>query len=210
MVERMRLTFNGTTYGGAETFSWGVGIGFDAGGTVTGTQVQAFAQAVAGLLQLEADSPWLDEHSTLSEYTDVAVQYYLSGPTAIFSGAAPVSPVVEGDGATEQAPQVARCVSLVTGVAGRRFRGRIYLPAAAASVTSNGTAVPITGFTSSFAEFLAAIPTVWVGPEEPFIGVHSAASDLITPVIAVRTGNRLDTQRRRADNIAETYVSVAL
>jgi len=103
-------------------------------------------------------------------------------------------------------PQIAVCVSLLTGFAGARNRGRFYMPGPANDILTTTGRYP----TADATELADGIQD----------GFQSLLSDGFTPVVrsnvgagaetvinAIRVGNVFDTQRRRRNQIAETYVA---
>lgn len=109
-----------------------------------------------------------------------------------------------GSGVINKPPQIARVYTLLTGVPGRSFRGRMYWPCVTGSVTSS---FKDSGVSSSNAQFFAAVLASMTNlngealPIEP--AVVSVTRGLVTPVTQVAVGDVLDTQRRRRDNLQE-------
>lgn len=114
--------------------------------------------------------------------------------------------------------QCALVVSLLTARTGRSFRGRTYLPITSAGALTNGKMDP-TGTSAQAANFMANLikglgnstttvptPTSTQLAGAPHIAIQSATSGQVgAPVIAVRAGDVIDTQRRRRNKIVETY-----
>lgn len=210
MVERLKVTLSGTTYDGAERFAWGVHLGGLGSEAVTAAEVQAYAVAVAARVSAITTAAWLNEASTATVYRNVNVQYYFSDGPATLSGAAPITPTKAGASTVSMPPQAARCVSLLTANAGRRYRGRFYLPSSGASINSAGKSAPPSGMATSLSQLLAGIASDWPGTADPYIGVYSQAGGFITPVITVRVGDVIDTQRRRSDALVEVFQTAPL
>lgn len=104
--------------------------------------------------------------------------------------------------------QIAICVSLQTGLAGSRNRGRFYLP------TPDRTVVATTGrLASAGLTGLVNGLTAW---KNSLIGdgftpiVLSRTEGAQTVVTALRVGNVLDTQRRRRNDLVEVYSTIAV
>lgn len=103
--------------------------------------------------------------------------------------------------------EVAAVISLRTALAGRRTRGRMYMPTPSYTLldaNSRWTSGMCTGFTTAAAALLA--PLV-VGAETFSAVVASATGSLLTPVTQVACGNVPDSQRRRRDRLIEAYTT---
>lgn len=208
MVERAKVNVSGDMCLGAEHFSWGFHVGFGGPSPVTAAEVQTWAQAMADRISDAGSESWLGQQGTDTIYKNVSVQYYSGSGPATYSGAAIINPSVVGTSTPNVAPQVCRVISLLTGTAGRRFRGRIYLPARGALTGTDGISVPTAGSLTAFGLLLGDLVEAWPGDDAPYLGVYSAAADVVTPVTQLRQGNVLDTQRRRRDGLNETYSAV--
>jgi hypothetical protein len=144
--------------------------------------------------------------------TAVIVYSYPNGGTqAQFIGQSAGTPLA-GTGATTALPnQVSMCMSLLTGQAGRSYRGRMYLPPLlGAEVTATGLWVTTTA---------ASIANVWGVKFTNFnaasgfgkVAVVSQKRTSATQVLQLRIDYRPDVQRRRANrmtNIGSTVANV--
>ncbi len=104
-------------------------------------------------------------------------------------------------------PQVALCVSLLTGRRGATGRGRFYLPAPVSEVDTQGliTAAEANTIATSCRDFLNALgnqPGVDPGNLRPCV---SSSKGYNTPVTGVRVGRVLDTIRSRRNALNESY-----
>jgi len=128
-----RVVLSGTAPN-SEIFETGFWVA--ATNLTTRTNTQAFAAAVQTSMQSTAFAGLVPLISSDTRYTSLKVYSYPSGgPTATYVGEAPiVSMVGTGSGA---AP-LYQCIvlSLRTGISGRSFRGRMYLPATGTALTS--------------------------------------------------------------------------
>lgn len=109
-------------------------------------------------------------------------------------------------------PQCSVVASWGTAVAGRHGKGRIYLPAPVTSqVTTDGgllSSVPQGAIASSTADLIAALNYSGVGADSYADAIVTGAPwTKYSKVASVRVGNVIDTQRRRRNQITETYVS---
>lgn len=100
--------------------------------------------------------------------------------------------------------QVAAVASLVTPRAGRSGRGRCYLPAPAVTVSAGGT-ISTTDRDSMLNTFAIMLNSVNadIGPAVRVVVASNAGVN--SPVVAVRMGLVLDTQRRRRGELDEAY-----
>lgn len=111
---------------------------------------------------------------------------------------------VAGAGTIVMPPQITRVYTLVTGVPGRSFRGRMYWPRLVTGVSNtfrdNNAS---TATATAWATILSAMTDLGPGTDAVVPAVVSKTRDLVTPVTAVQVGDVLDTQRRRRDNLRE-------
>lgn len=138
------------------------------------------------------------ESLTVAEYPE-------GGPTAQFIGEFRVH--TPGTASGNLPNQVSMVASTRTGQAGRRHRGRMYLPAGGVTLTPTdsefGTS-EITNAASAVATFFSAINTQGgappQGPEQ--VVVLSKVAGTALPVTSVIVDSRPDIQRRRANQQA--------
>lgn len=164
------------------------------------------AAFIAGLAP--AGSPGALLRST-SGYDKCKVYAYPSGgPTAFYVGEAPM--VRTGSGSTAILPnQCALVLTLRTGFAGRRWRGRMYVPinGQALQADSQLDQTTLDGFTTWWKNFFQSVNAISPG------GVVSVVSQVGTgntaSVTTVTADSRLDIQRRRASGETELRQSTA-
>lgn len=103
--------------------------------------------------------------------------------------------------------QVCQVVSLRTGLAGRRYRGRMYMPACGLALQADGTFPTdiTTALAAHWGTFLTNLPGI--GQAEAVI-VSSTAS-VATLVTEVIVDDRPDIQRRRAESQAIPFRAIA-
>lgn len=151
-----------------------------------------------------------DMISTSGRITQVRVEARNVGGllnAAEFAGSTPLP----GVGAPSKPTTAASVVSLLTGVPGRRYRGRMYLPAMALTI---GTDFRIPAATTEIiAEGMDARfdawSTVFNSGETAIVPVVVSEVGLVcTEVQQLRVGDVFDTQRRRRDDLQETYFTV--
>lgn len=104
-------------------------------------------------------------------------------------------------------PQVAAVASLRTAVAGRSFRGRMYVPGIPRAFSSGDdgviNATDAQGLADCFDGMRRHIDTMYAGFGQ--LVVFSRLNDVATKVTSIRVGRTLDIQRRRKVP-GETYV----
>ena len=168
----------------------------DEASTVAGKIVTEFASHQTNLLKLIRPD---------AAYTNVRVYSYpAGGPHAEFVGSAPI---VGGAGTSaNQALPLQVCVvaSLLTQAAGRSGRGRMYLPASAAAMTTTHQLdhTLCTNVASDLAAFFAGVNDEEVG--QPSV-VSQKGAGAIGPIGTVRIDTRFDIQRRRANKQAAEF-----
>lgn len=104
--------------------------------------------------------------------------------------------------------ECAICVSLLTGVPGRSYRGRMYFPATTYGVLENNGTLT-TPARQAFSGFTAALFGD-VNNGQRFVSVISRTKSLATHVTAVSVGSHVDTQSRRQNAGPETYYVTAV
>ena len=98
--------------------------------------------------------------------------------------------------------------TLLTGRAGRSYRGRVYIPGTGATDASgNFTSALATGLATSVANFLSKAATRSLNGGVFIPSVTSATRLENTPITRVRVDNVNDTQRRRRDKVIATASS---
>lgn len=121
------------------------------------------------------------------------------------------TPAVPGTGTSPHPAQSAVVCSLRTNRPGGSGRGRLYWPATGISLTGATGRVS----TTTRAAFLAGMRTYLTAVEgalastlagEAFsLAVYSPTLGILTPVTSLQAGDVVDTQRRRRDDIPESY-----
>lgn len=136
---------------------------------------------------------------------------YRDGPELIQAAEVTGTPVA-GFGAMTKTFQTSLVFSLLTGRAGRSYRGRIYWPALGAVIEADGRVQTsrIQNAANQMAEFLKDAGRRGGGQPDVDPGVYSSTLDVWTPIESVEVGNVLDTQRRRRDSLIEARVSAEI
>lgn len=129
---------------------------------------------------------------------DLKAIYYRNSQVATYVGEHVVSPAVVGTGVGNLPLQTSLCVTLLTDIPGRSFRGRLYLPGNALSVDGNRLFLSAT-----LAPIMAALKSVLsAGNTDGQYGppvVVSRTRTVATKITTIRWDLRPDIQRRRAN-----------
>lgn len=158
----------------------------------------AFAGAIRDAFQTVGGPALVTLLAANSGYDEVRVYAYTDGgPTADFIGAAPITGV-QGTGTTDGLPlQTCMVASLRTGFAGRRSRGRMYLPWIKGLLTThqaNTTIINQVG--TALAQFFDAVNALAATGE---VCVLSQVVGVTTKVTSVVVDTRPDIQRSHAN-----------
>lgn len=194
-----RFVISGTLTGGEEfaTSFWS-----DQNCPTTQAQATAAASAVRSTFVADMMPTLLGFLSTTCSYDKVTVYAYpTGGPLAGFVGE---SAITGGTGTATGSSLPLQCacvVTLLTGLPGRRRRGRMYWPINNATlVTNQMTLTQITSIVEaqeSWFNDLQTLTTAFAPVVLSQVGAGSTA-----PVTALRADTRMDIQRRRAANEA--------
>lgn len=188
--------------GGSETFETGF---WEVGDFASQANVDDAAAAAATAFLADMASAATNMLRTIDGYDEVRVYGYPSGgPTASFVGVAPLG--TTGSSSTSNPLQTCCVATLLTGAAGRRRRGRMYLPATGEPLTaSEFSSARVTAIANAVAGFLG------FGSPDPTHGpiVLSQVAGTHAPVTQVRVDSKPDIQRRRAESLspAASHVS---
>ena len=200
-------SFTGTLPGG-EVWSCGLRTAGALGST---SQVTLDALAANAVIQ------WSTFHAVSANNLGTTVVFDLAtvrvistaGLTIGQAEGSPAAPVT-GGGAVSKPNQCAVVVTVLTATAGRRGRGRFYVPVLAGSVTALGrlTAVHRDSLADTAANLLSGLNAGLANAVYPArIGVQSQTGLTSAVATSIRVGDVWDTQRRRRDNLVESYTS---
>jgi hypothetical protein len=182
-----------------------------AAAPATATDANTLATAIRDLWVANAKASWIPLIATDQRYSEIRVYSYPSGgPSATAIGTASIATADgTGAGAASNALQVCMVLSLLSDYAGRRFRGRMYLPATGQSVGS-GHVWPSSVMTSihtGTAAFFTAVNARSTTQKVSIVSQVGAGNTAL--VRTVRVDNKPDIQRRRANKLASTIVNSA-
>jgi hypothetical protein len=202
--------------------SWSFGISFSCVNSVIPGDLVAWL----ALLDTPFASWWNTatngpkfQNGTTTQFEGTRVVFYPAGArvgTAVANRS--FGSPLAGTGSTYQPPQVSLVVSLGSGLAGKRGRGRVYVPWTAGNVTSTGTIGSSLALThaTAFKTLLTAISATTLAGSgvAPVIATPTAAAGGVTdlpprPITSLGVGVALDTQRRRRNKLADLKQTLA-
>lgn len=133
----------------------------------------------------------------------------VGGKDEVVNGASvyTITAPLAGSYAMSHPPQIATCLSLRTGGRGPRNHGRIFIPTPATTVTSDGllNASDAGPWRTAMKTCLTTIGALTGVRAAVVSRTHQTYSD----ITGIRTGDEMDTQRRRRNKRAETYTTLA-
>jgi hypothetical protein len=146
--------------------------------------------------------------STVTTVNKVQCQFR-AGSQLVLQSAPFSTPVFAGSGTQFNPPQTAVVASLLTNSPGSSNRGRMYWPATGVPFSSTMKVPNTAGIADHTADLIEMFRT-----QAPIPGmrpcIFSPTYDKVTPVTRIRVGDVADTQRRRRDNLVETYAEVII
>ena len=193
-VFRVSVIGNGP---GAEQFD--VSFWMSLGAPTTAAAANTMAGQIRDAWVTSAAANWRSLLSNDQTYREVRLYSYPNGgPTASVIGSAPI---VTGGGIGTLNGPLQQCVvvTLRTAFAGRRYRGRMYLPAAGVSPGTGHVLVSTvpTGLVAATANFFNACNAIaTVGDVAVVSQVGAGMSNKVTEL---RVDDKVDIQRRRAN-----------
>jgi len=212
-VSYVRVSILGTTSGGEV---WSINPVFDPtaewGTTVDQTALDAAAAAIAalnpGVFPLGQLSTAMSVTGARLEVRDDASDDLIG--ISIATRATPLA----GTGAAKLPPQSAIVVSIRTNTPGASGRGRVYWPAMGATLLATGRldSAAMATFITQFRTYLTAQRDA-LATAFPAIGfnlaVRSKTTHTTPHAVRIQVGDVVDTQRRRRDNLAESYSTLS-
>lgn len=203
-----RVVFGGTLFGGEV---WESGFWVQGAVPTSNSVANACAQLWWGQLTatdgsggvtITKTSLW---NGTISMTYAKVYCYPTGGPAATYIGTYSGTPVT-GSGTGSLPNQCCLVASLRTGTAGRRYRGRMYLPigvlgsGVGGQITGAVATTVATGWSTCFSDWNAS-------GDNGKVVVVSTAGGVATEIDLVQVDTRLDVQRRRARSEAVTAVA---
>lgn len=187
-----------------EEFQWGFWL--NATNITSESDANGLAATVNGAWTGTAKSITMGLLDPLSGMDEVRVYCYpTGGPTATYVGSSTESSVGTGTSSTLLPLQCAAVVSLRTGFAGRRARGRLYLPINRVPLSAfELSSTNVDPIAADFADFFSTINAVaGIGNVAVVSQVGAGQSRAVTEVVV---DSRVDIQRRRANSMVVDYV----
>lgn len=132
-------------------------------------------------------------------------------PAAVYVLSSPIVGAASGTYGVALPPEVALALSLRAPIVGRRGRGRMYMPGLAYTASSNDGVVDSTARTN----LVAALKTLVTNLDnrggtpdyDALVMVTSVGASTAVRPSQVRVGNHFDVQKRRQDQVNETYTT---
>lgn len=132
-----------------------------------------------------------------------------AGVTILQSERSPATPINYGTVVNKMPTQAATVVTLLTAAPGRTGKGRIYLPLLGHTLNTNARITNISTISVAVKTFMDTLHTAWFSIGGDRLAVASQggnnSSPVTRPIVGIRVGDVVDTQRRRRDSIAENY-----
>lgn len=207
-----RIVLEGPIGGTQERWSTGLWFAPPSGAVVGGSSNLAlWAAAIGDGLAAAITGTLLNGLSTTGAVDRIRAYSYSSiiGPASEVGES--VENIAGGSGGKNPLP-TAMVVSLRTGLAGRRNRGRMYWPAVGLVVNNQGRWGPTdtAGGASGAKALLNLIADTAPGVADMSPVVASRAGNYVTPVTSVSVGDVPDAQRRRREGLVEVYATASL
>lgn len=213
-----RLTLHGTSFNQGEEWTTGLFLGFP--GSDASSLNQQFADVARDAWKaffIKADSyigtAWKFDYAKVSL---IGADGRTNPDATVYSNLA--TPAVGASAGAQQAPQVALVATLTSDRArGLAAKGRMYLPGVNAPLDSSGhiSSVNTATIAANLKTFLGALNSSFDQPGLVILASQGRKAPLVGPpvsatVTGLRVGNVYDTQRRRRNQLQESYSVVTL
>jgi hypothetical protein len=203
----VRLVLHGRLNGGE---IWTCSV--DANGGTPPADQAAFQDAVDGVVASGTFNglvAWLASHNNAGFHLDGLTGYYYADYpiAATFTAEHVLSTAGSGSGAVLP-NQVSLVATKLTGSAGRRNRGRMYLPFTAFNLAANGELLQADcdDASSAVVDFINAVNDVY-SPDGACVA--SVVGSTTRPITQIKVDSRPDIQRRRANSQAVAFQTTA-
>lgn len=208
-----RMVLNGSLGGGVERWSCGINFGNTEGVVLTEeTELGDWADSIRTKFATNVD--WAPSMKALlgsNGNIETIKTYFYPNPGAPSAAVGEsIGGAVAGTGSVVLPPQCSLVFSLLTGIPGRRTRGRTYWPCLTSTISAtlkrsgNPTQVALAAAFGEMLGDLGVTPTAVV--LRPVV-VSKMAPGRITIVNSVSVGDVIDTQRSRRDALQEIRVA---
>jgi len=209
-----RVTLSGTMFSAAEEWSTGFWMGEE--GADASVPTQAMANAILPLWRTFFEAAQTKVHNQYLT-TQVKVAHINTNGTTDSANVVYAYPATELNGNDASSPYPPQCSMVVTLLSDRprglASKGRMYLPGYVGAITGNGKVSSLqTGeLATQFETFFNGIRAHADIPNTPILAAKgtglfpelTAQNDYIEKI---KIGDVIDTQRRRRNGLAETYV----
>lgn len=205
-----RVSIEGSVPLAGEVFSTGFAVYCPPPNDLTQDDMNAWAEAIYDYIALEPSEvqQFMAQLSSGGQIDRIRIYRYAApGQPATALAVSTGVPLV-GAGVPSQPLQCATVWSLLTGIPGRSYRGRMYWPKWTGTVNAQFRNSSVNdSMAQNAALFINTIAGASVAGATFVPAVASVTLGEVTPVTSLRIGNVIDTQRRRRDNNPETYYS---
>lgn len=204
LTQYVRLTLGGTMPSGE---TWSVGMSFTFTGTVTAAQLNTWLAAVDAVCVTHL-APAGGIRALMAQQTKI-----VSLRAAVFAPSASSSSVtaqrnlttpILGTGSFDHPNQIAICMSTHSGLAGKRFNGRMYWPCDGAQVqgdTHQLLLAQLTPAVTKVRDFMVAVAATTLGTTGLAAAIAVPGAGLASPITALTMDSVCDTQRRRRKSV---------
>lgn len=213
-----RVTLSGTMFGGAEEWSTGFWMGEESQDAQTPTQSYVDDILALWTTFFEAAGSHINTQYVTTQAKVAHINTNGTTDSANVVYAFPSATVDGGVGTGTMAPQCSLVVTLLSDrPRGLASKGRMYLPGITAIVTSNGKISTTNRDTiaTNMQTFFNGIRASANIPDDPILAAKgtglfpelTAQNDYIE---SLKVGDVIDTQRRRRNGLAESYITKIL
>lgn len=213
-IPHARLRLGGYLYSADQ--DWSIGLNFvPGGGPVTSTPAEdlialtAWRDRVRALNNGQiAPANLLSLLSAAGTITTIRCSTVGADGREIAVAQVDLDTPVTGSGAPVHPSQMCLVLSTLSDRPGGSYRGRVYWPALRPGVNTAGRLdlTSTAGYAADAASWIAALGNAGDSGQNTLVpSVVSTTKSVSVPITAVRVGDRLDVQRRRADGQQERY-----
>jgi hypothetical protein len=213
----VRVTIEGISFGGAEEWSTGFYLGHDDGDASIPTQGFADAIRDAWGTFFTSGNSYISNYwnSTRVKMSLIEASGVTNPDDTVYSAWATLPSGGKRGGSFP--PQIAMVATLMSArTTGIGSKGRMFLPGIWETVQVNGgiNSTATTNIANGLKTFLNAVEAAAPLSEQVILATHGHKTDgsgkANVPVTKVRVGSIYDTQRRRRNQLVESYLTVTL
>lgn len=204
LTQYVRLTLGGTMPGGE---SWSVGMSFTFTGTVTAAQLTTWLAAVDAVVVTHL-APAGGVRALMAQQTKIvtlrAAVFPVSATSSSVTAQRNLTTPVLGTGSFDHPNQIAICMSTHSGLAGKRFNGRMYWPCDGANIDGTTHQLALTQLTPAVTkvrDFMGGVAATTLGSTGLAPAIAVPGGGLASPITALTMDSVCDTQRRRRKSV---------